>query len=88
MTYLCNVIKTFKELLKPTLSYTVSLRDLGCIQQSFSNKMQNQCLGKEQKEHQQSLETQDKYKLLLLKDRNLAREKEQERRRREAVSKF
>ena len=66
MTYLCNVIKTFKELLKPTLSYTVSLRDLGCIQQSFSNKMQNQCLGKEQKEHQQSLETQDKYKLLLL----------------------
>uniref|UniRef100_A0A8C9D2T3 Bromodomain testis-specific protein n=1 Tax=Panthera leo TaxID=9689 RepID=A0A8C9D2T3_PANLE len=61
-------------------------RDLGCIQQSFSNKMQNQCLGKEQKEHQQSLETQDKYKLLLLKDRNLAREKEQERRRREAVT--
>ncbi|XP_014919914.1 bromodomain testis-specific protein [Acinonyx jubatus] len=61
-------------------------RDLGCIQQSFSNKMQNQCLGKEQKEHQQSLETQDKYKLLLLKDRNLAREKEQERRRREAMA--
>lgn len=50
--------------------------------------MQNQCLGKEQKEHQKSLETQDKYKVLLPKDRNLAREKEQERRRREAVSKF
>uniref|UniRef100_A0A673TEQ0 Bromodomain testis-specific protein n=1 Tax=Suricata suricatta TaxID=37032 RepID=A0A673TEQ0_SURSU len=61
-------------------------RDLGFTQESFSNKVQNKCLGKEQKEHQQSLETQDKYKLLLLKDRNLAREKEQERRRREAMA--
>ncbi|XP_077602134.1 bromodomain testis-specific protein isoform X2 [Crocuta crocuta] len=61
-------------------------RDLGFTQESFSNKMQNQCLGKEQKEHQKSLETQDKYKVLLPKDRNLAREKEQERRRREAMA--
>uniref|UniRef100_A0A452U3Y6 Bromodomain testis-specific protein n=1 Tax=Ursus maritimus TaxID=29073 RepID=A0A452U3Y6_URSMA len=59
-------------------------RDLGFTQESFSNKMQNQYLGEEQKEHQQSSEAQDKYKLWLLKDRNLAREKEQERRRREA----
>lgn len=73
--------------MKPTLSYIVSLRDLGFTQESFSNKMQNQYLG-EQKDHQQSSEAQDKYKLWLLKDRNLAREKEQERRRREAVSKF
>lgn len=50
--------------------------------------MQNKCLGEEQKEHQQSLEAQDGGKLWLLKDRNLAREKEQERRRREAVSEF
>uniref|UniRef100_A0A452U3V4 Bromodomain testis-specific protein n=1 Tax=Ursus maritimus TaxID=29073 RepID=A0A452U3V4_URSMA len=61
-------------------------RDLGFTQESFSNKMQNQYLGEEQKEHQQSSEAQDKYKLWLLKDRNLAREKEQERRRREAVT--
>lgn len=50
--------------------------------------MQNKCLGEEQKEHQQSLEAQDKCKLWLPEDRNLAREKEQERRRREAVSEF
>ena len=50
--------------------------------------MQNKCLGEEKKEHQQSLEVQDKTKLWLLKDRNLARAKEQERRRREAVSEF
>lgn len=50
--------------------------------------MQNKCLGEEQKEDQQSQEAQDKGKLWLLKDRNLAREKEQERRRREAVSEF
>lgn len=50
--------------------------------------MQNKCLGEEQKEHQQSLEAQDKCNRWLLKDRNLAREKEQERRRREAVSEF
>lgn len=74
--------------MKPTLSYTFSLRDLGFTQESFSNKTQNQYLGEEQKEHQQSSEAQDKYKLWLLKDRNLAREKEQERRRREAVSKY
>ncbi|CAK7303879.1 Bromodomain testis-specific protein [Vulpes lagopus] len=60
-------------------------RDLGFTQESFSNKMQNQYLG-EQKDHQQSSEAQDKYKLWLLKDRNLAREKEQERRRREAMA--
>lgn len=74
--------------MKPTLSYTVSLRDLGFTLESFSNKMQNECLEEEQKEHQQSLEAEDKYKLQLLKDRKLAREKEQERRRREAVSEF
>uniref|UniRef100_G1L144 Bromodomain testis-specific protein n=1 Tax=Ailuropoda melanoleuca TaxID=9646 RepID=G1L144_AILME len=61
-------------------------RDLGFTQESFSNKTQNQYLGEEQKEHQQSSEAQDKYKLWLLKDRNLAREKEQERRRREAMA--
>ena len=47
--------------------------------------MQNKRLAEEQKEHQLSLEAQDKCKLWL-KDRNLAREKEQARRRREAVS--
>ncbi|XP_034876032.1 bromodomain testis-specific protein [Mirounga leonina] len=61
-------------------------RDLGFTQESFSNKTQNQYLGEEQKEHQQSSEAQDKYKLWLLKGRNLAREKEQERRRREAMA--
>ncbi|MBZ3870697.1 Bromodomain testis-specific protein [Sciurus carolinensis] len=65
-------------------------RDLGngLTLESFSNKMQNKCNGEEQKEHQQSLDAQDKCKMWLLKDRNLAREKEQERRRREAVSEF
>ncbi|XP_040144918.2 bromodomain testis-specific protein isoform X1 [Ictidomys tridecemlineatus] len=63
-------------------------RDLGngLTLESFSNKMQNKCNGEEQKEHQQSLDAQDKCKLWLLKDRNLAREKEQERRRREAMA--
>ncbi|XP_057600979.1 bromodomain testis-specific protein isoform X1 [Hippopotamus amphibius kiboko] len=61
-------------------------RDHGFTLESFPNKMQNKCLGEEQKEHQQSLEAQDKGKLCLLKDRNLAREKEQERRRREAMA--
>nr|XP_019607902.1 PREDICTED: bromodomain testis-specific protein [Rhinolophus sinicus] len=61
-------------------------RDPGFTLESFSNKMQNKCLGEEQKEHQQSLEAQDKCNLWLLKDRNLAREKEQERRRREAMA--
>lgn len=74
--------------MKPTLNFTVSLRDHGFTLESFPNKMQNKCLGEEQKEHQQSLEAQDGGKLWLLKDRNLAREKEQERRRREAVSEF
>ncbi|XP_058159161.1 bromodomain testis-specific protein [Dasypus novemcinctus] len=53
---------------------------------SFSKEMQNKCLGEEQKEHQQSLGVEDKRKLWLLKDRNLAREREQERRRREAMA--
>ncbi|XP_011828846.1 PREDICTED: bromodomain testis-specific protein isoform X1 [Mandrillus leucophaeus] len=63
-------------------------RDLGngLTVESFSNKIQNKSSGEEQKEHQQSLEAQDKSKLWLLKDRNLAREKEQERRRREAMA--
>ncbi|XP_047419473.1 bromodomain testis-specific protein isoform X2 [Sciurus carolinensis] len=63
-------------------------RDLGngLTLESFSNKMQNKCNGEEQKEHQQSLDAQDKCKMWLLKDRNLAREKEQERRRREAMA--
>nr|XP_031536323.1 bromodomain testis-specific protein [Vicugna pacos] len=60
--------------------------DHGCTQEPFPNKMQNKCLGAEQKEHQQSLEAQDKGRLWLLRDRNLAREKEQERRRREAMA--
>lgn len=53
--------------------------------ESFSNKIQNKCSGEEQKEHQQSLEAQDKCKLWFLKDHNLTREKEQEWRRREAM---
>ncbi|XP_054939931.1 bromodomain testis-specific protein isoform X1 [Physeter macrocephalus] len=61
-------------------------RDHGFTLESFPNKMQNKCLGEVQKEHQQSLEAQDGGKLWLLKDRNLAREKEQERRRREAMA--
>ncbi|XP_045703083.1 bromodomain testis-specific protein [Phyllostomus hastatus] len=61
-------------------------RDPAFSLESFSNKMQNKCLGEENKERQQSLEVQDKSKLWLLKDRNLAREKEQERRRREAMA--
>ncbi|XP_012516497.1 PREDICTED: bromodomain testis-specific protein [Propithecus coquereli] len=63
-------------------------RDLGngLTPESFSNKMQNKCHGEEQKEHRQSLEAQDKCKLWHLEDRNLAREKEQERRRREAMA--
>ncbi|XP_008589028.1 PREDICTED: bromodomain testis-specific protein [Galeopterus variegatus] len=63
-------------------------RDLGngLTLESFSSKIQNKCHGEEQKEHQQSLEAQDKSKPWLLKNRNLAREKEQERRRREAMA--
>ncbi|XP_006140218.1 bromodomain testis-specific protein isoform X2 [Tupaia chinensis] len=63
-------------------------RDLGngLVLESFTNKTQNKCQGEEQKEHQQSLEAQDQCKLWLLKGRNLAKEKEQERRRREAMA--
>ncbi|KAI4590761.1 hypothetical protein MJG53_001810 [Ovis ammon polii x Ovis aries] len=61
-------------------------RDHGFTLESSPNKMQNKCLGEEQKDDQQSQEAQDKGKLWLLKDRNLAREKEQERRRREAMA--
>nr|KAF6443173.1 bromodomain testis associated [Molossus molossus] len=61
-------------------------RDPGFTPESFSNKMQNKCLGEEQKEHQLSSEAQEKSKLWLLKERNLAREREQERRRREAMA--
>lgn len=71
------------------MSFAVSLRDLGnrFTLEFLSNQLQNKCLGEKQKEYQQPLEeAQDKRKLWLLKDRNLAREKEQERRRREAVS--
>ncbi|KAL1790816.1 bromodomain testis-specific protein isoform X1, partial [Sigmodon hispidus] len=62
-------------------------RDLGngSTLESSSNKMESKCHGEEQDE-QQASEAQDKSKLWLLKDRNLAREKEQERRRREAMA--
>ncbi|ERE68217.1 bromodomain testis-specific protein [Cricetulus griseus] len=53
--------------------------------ESLSNKMESKCHEEEQDEQQPS-EAQDKSKLWLLKDRNLAREKEQERRRREAMA--
>ncbi|XP_014316574.1 bromodomain testis-specific protein-like isoform X2 [Myotis lucifugus] len=56
-------------------------RHPGSTLESFSNKMPNKCLGDKQKEHQQSLEAQENSRLGLLKDRNLAREREQERRR-------
>ncbi|KAM6217097.1 LOW QUALITY PROTEIN: bromodomain testis-specific protein [Rhynchocyon petersi] len=61
-------------------------RDLGnaLTLQSFPNKMQNKCLGEEHGEQQQSLDSHDKH--WLLEDRNLAREREQERRRREAMA--
>lgn len=81
------IIKSFKEL-ETYFSLYCFLRDHGFTLESFPNKMQNKCLEEEQKEDQQSQEAQDKDKLWLLKDRNLAREKEQERRRREAVSEF
>ncbi|XP_023605111.1 bromodomain testis-specific protein-like isoform X1 [Myotis lucifugus] len=61
-------------------------RHPGSTLESFSNKMPNKCLGDKQKEHQQSLEAQEDSRLGLLKDRNLAREREQERRRREAMA--
>ncbi|ELK34430.1 Bromodomain testis-specific protein, partial [Myotis davidii] len=61
-------------------------RHPGSTLESFSNKMPNKCLGDKQKEHQQSLEAQENIRLGLLKDRNLAREREQERRRREAMA--
>ncbi|XP_021573362.1 bromodomain testis-specific protein [Carlito syrichta] len=63
-------------------------RDLGngLTMESFSSNMQNKCCSEEEKGHQQSLEAPDTSKLWLPKDRNLAREKEQERRRREAMA--
>ncbi|XP_059558629.1 bromodomain testis-specific protein-like [Myotis daubentonii] len=61
-------------------------RHPGSTLESFSNKMPNKCLGDKQKEHQQSLEAQENSSGGLLKDRNLAREREQERRRREAMA--
>lgn len=78
-------MKTVKELDTYFELFNTSLRVHGFTQESFPNKMQNKRLAEEQKEHQLSLEAQDKCKLWL-KDRNLAREKEQARRRREAVS--
>ncbi|XP_061267218.1 bromodomain testis-specific protein [Bos javanicus] len=71
---------------KETKVFQENQRDHGFTLESFPNKMQNKCLEEEQKEDQQSQEAQDKDKLWLLKDRNLAREKEQERRRREAMA--
>ncbi|CAK6441333.1 unnamed protein product [Pipistrellus nathusii] len=61
-------------------------RHPGSTLESCSNKMPNKCLGDKQKEHQKSLEAQENSRLGLLKDRNLAREREQERRRREAMA--
>ncbi|XP_070279368.1 bromodomain testis-specific protein-like isoform X1 [Myotis yumanensis] len=61
-------------------------RHPGSTLESFSNKMPSKCLGDKQKEHQQSLEAQENSSLGLLKDRNLARKREQERRRREAMA--
>ncbi|XP_037065166.1 bromodomain testis-specific protein isoform X2 [Peromyscus leucopus] len=71
----------------PTWSPPVCLRELGTglTPESLSNKTESKCHGEEQGEQQPS-EAQDKSKLWLLKDRNLAREKEQERRRREAMA--
>ncbi|XP_015859844.2 bromodomain testis-specific protein isoform X4 [Peromyscus maniculatus bairdii] len=57
----------------------------GLTLESLSNKTESKYHGEEQDEQQPS-EAQDKSKLWLLKDRNLAREKEQERRRREAMA--
>ncbi|XP_054448031.1 bromodomain testis-specific protein [Pteronotus mesoamericanus] len=78
--------KHLEQNIKEPKVFQENQRDPGLSLESFSNKMQNKCLGEEQKEHEQSLEAQDKSKLWLLKDRNLAREKEQERRRREAMA--
>ncbi|XP_076403038.1 bromodomain testis-specific protein isoform X13 [Peromyscus maniculatus bairdii] len=71
----------------PTGSPPVCLRELGngLTLESLSNKTESKYHGEEQDEQQPS-EAQDKSKLWLLKDRNLAREKEQERRRREAMA--
>lgn len=55
----------------------------GLTLEPLSNKMEIKCHGEEQ-DKQQSLEAQDLSKLQRLKDRNLASEKEQEQRRREA----
>ncbi|KAH0512237.1 Bromodomain testis-specific protein [Microtus ochrogaster] len=55
----------------------------GLTLESLSNKMEIKCHG-EERDEQQPLEAQDQSKPWLLKDKNLAREKEQEWRRREA----
>lgn len=52
---------------------------------SLSSKMQSKSHGEGQNEQQPS-DAQDHSKVWLLKDRNLAREREQERRRREAMA--
>ncbi|XP_075799174.1 bromodomain testis-specific protein [Microtus pennsylvanicus] len=57
----------------------------GLAVESSSHQMETKCHG-EEREEQQPSEAQDRSKLWLLKDRNLAREKEQERRRREAMA--
>ncbi|XP_045147977.1 bromodomain testis-specific protein [Echinops telfairi] len=58
----------------------------GWTRKSFSNTMQNKCHPEEKKKHKQSWKTREESRLQLLIDRNLARKREQERRRREAVS--
>lgn len=74
--------------LKPTLSHSISLREpgSGLTLESLSSKVQDKSLEEDQSEQQPPSEAQDVSKLWLLKDRNLAREKEQERRRREAMA--
>ena len=80
----------FKKKLKELETYfepSCLFRELGngLAVESSSHQMETKCHG-EEREEQQPSEAQDQSKLWLLKDRNLAREKEQERRRREAVS--
>lgn len=58
----------------------------GLTLESLSSKVQDKSLEEDQSEQQPPSEAQDVSKLWLLKDRNLAREKEQERRRREAMA--
>ncbi|XP_052055220.1 bromodomain testis-specific protein isoform X2 [Apodemus sylvaticus] len=58
----------------------------GLTLEPLPNKVQDKSHEEEQSEQQPPSEAQDISKLWLLKDRNLAREKEQERRRREAMA--